>query len=120
MNKLIWAPVALLCLVGANVAAAQQVQVNRENRTIELTADSSIEVLADAVSVTVGYHNYGPTNDAAYAENMRVADQILKGWIDAGVPENQISTHSLSMERVSDNDLKETGAAESAAYASGP
>jgi len=69
-------------------------------------------VLADAVSITVGYHNYGPTNDAAYAENMRVADRILKGWIDALVPENQISTHSLSIERVSDNDLKETDAAD--------
>lgn len=112
MNKLIWALVALLCLVGADAAVAQQVQVSRENRTIELTADSSVEVLADAVSITVGYHNYGPTNDAAYAENMRIADQILKSWIDAGVPENQISTHSLSMERVSDSDLKETDAAD--------
>ena len=38
---------------------AQSVQVNQQNRTIEIAASSSLEVTADRVTITVGYHNYG-------------------------------------------------------------
>jgi hypothetical protein len=38
---------------------AQSVQVNQQNRTIEIAANSSIEIEADLVTIIVGYHNYG-------------------------------------------------------------
>ena len=47
---------ALLALV----TRAQTVEVNQQNRTIEMTAQSSIQVNADLVSIKVGYHNWGP------------------------------------------------------------
>lgn len=94
---------ALLALV----TRAQTVEVNQQNRTIEMTAQSSIQVNADLVSIKVGYHNWGPTHDAAYDENMRVAEQILKAWTDAGVSQEEISTQELSSNALSDDDLKD-------------
>lgn len=112
MHRFLLVSVFFSVLVSPRLAFAQEVQVNRENRTIELQTESSIEVQADLVTITVGYHNFGPTNDVAYADNVRVADQILKAWTSVGVPEDQISTHSLSLSRVSDSDLREMDAAD--------
>lgn len=94
---------ALVSLV--SVAEAQSVEVNRQNRTIELTVQNSVEVEADMATITVGYHNWGPTHDVAYQENMRFADQILKAWTDAGVSQKDISTQELSSDHVQDDEL---------------
>ncbi|MFZ3217956.1 MAG: SIMPL domain-containing protein [Candidatus Acidiferrales bacterium] len=99
-------------LVFPATAAAQNVQVDQQNRTIEIAATSSIEVVADRVTVTVGYHNYGPTHEAAFAQNARVAAKILKAWTDAGVPQKSISTNSLTSHFTSQDDLKDMAPAE--------
>ena len=91
---------------------AQSVQVNQRNRTIEISASSSIEVTADRVTIVVGYHNYGPTHEAAFDQNSRVAAQILKAWKDAGVPEKKIATNSLTSHLTSEDDLKDMTPAE--------
>ena len=86
---------------------AQSVQVNQQNRTIEIAASSSLEVTADRVTITVGYHNYGPTHEIAFAENARIAAAILKAWKDAGVPDQDISTNSLTSHARSEDELKD-------------
>ena len=91
---------------------AQSVQVNQQNRTIEIAASSSIEVTADRVTIVLGYHNYGPTHEAAFDQNSRVAAQILKAWKDAGVPEKKIATNSLISHLTSEDDLKDMTPAE--------
>ena len=68
MSRLPIASVILAVLVCSSVGKAQSVQVSPQNRTIEIAANSSIEVTADQVTITVGYHNYGSTHDAAFAE----------------------------------------------------
>jgi len=98
-----WMFASLFLALGAG---AQVVTVDQHNRTIELTIQSSVEVQADLVSITVGYHNWGPTHDAAYQDNMRVADQVLKAWTASGVPRNEISTQELTTNPVSDSDLQ--------------
>ena len=64
MTRFQVAGVLLAVLACSTAANAQSVQVNQQNRTIEIAANSSIEVTADRVTITVGYHNYGPTHDA--------------------------------------------------------
>jgi len=61
MSRLPIASVILAVLVCSSVGKAQSVQVSPQNRTIEIAANSSIEVTADQVTITVGYHNYGST-----------------------------------------------------------
>jgi uncharacterized protein YggE len=105
--KIHWTALGIALLLTGSALQAQSIQVDSHNRTIELTVQSSIEVEADLVSITVGYHNFSPTYDAAYADNLRVADRILKAWNDAGLPQSAVSTHSLSLASVSEEDLKE-------------
>jgi uncharacterized protein len=106
-----WA-ILIAFVLFAFATQAQTVEVNQQNRTIELTTTSSIDLNADLVSIEVGYHNWGPTHDAAYDENMRVAEAILKAWTDAGVSQKEISTQELSSNAVSAQDLKEIPPAE--------
>lgn len=104
---------ALLAVLACSTAAnAQSVQVNQQNRTIEIAANSSIEVTADRVTITVGYHNYGPTHDGTFAANARIAAQILKAWKDAGVPDKEIATNALTSHLTTEDDLRNMTPAE--------
>lgn len=98
---------AVILLVCPIVSKAQSVQVNQQNRTIEIAASSSIEVTADRVTVSAGYHNFGATHDTAYAENARIAAKILKAWEDAGIARKDISTNLLASHQTSADDLKD-------------
>jgi hypothetical protein len=88
------------------MATAQTVQVNQQNRTIEIAATSSIQVTADFVTITLGYHNYGPTHDAAFADNARIAAQILKAWTGAGLSQKEIATSALTSRFTSEIELR--------------
>ncbi len=101
-----------ILLVCPLISQAQSVQVNQQNRTIEIAADSSVQVTADRVTVTAGYHNYGPTHEAAYAENAQVAAHLLKAWRDSGVAQKDISTSVLSSHATSEDDLKDMSPSE--------
>jgi uncharacterized protein YggE len=96
----------------STIANAQTVKVDQQNRTIEISAESSIQVVADRVTITVGYRNYGPTHDEAFADNSRVADRILKSWKSAGIVEKNISTNNLSSGATSESQWKELAPAE--------
>jgi uncharacterized protein len=102
----------IILLVCPIITKAQAVQVNQQNRTIEIAATSSIQVTADRVTITVGFRNYGPTHEAAFAENARIAAQILKAWTDAGVPQKSISTSVLNSHATSEDDLKDMASAD--------
>ena len=93
-------------------AGAQTVQVNSQNRTIEVAAESSIEITADRVAITVGYRNFGATHDDAFADNARVAARILKAWQDAGVDPKTIATAELNSHPVPEDDLRTMSAAD--------
>ena len=98
---------AVVLVIFPAVTGAQSVQVNQQNRTIEIAATSSIEITADRVTITAGYHSYGPTHEAAFADNARVAAEILKAWTDAGVAQKSISTNALNSHATSEDDLKD-------------
>jgi len=107
MNKYLLSAIAVLGIGCLSGASAQEVQVNPQNRTIEIAATSSIQVTADRVTITAGYRDYGPTHDAAFAENARVAAQILKAWTDAGLAQGEISTNALTSRFVPENELRD-------------
>jgi uncharacterized protein len=107
MNKILLAASAILAIGCLTSVSAQTVQVNQQNRTIEIAATSSIQVTAARVTITAGYHNYGPTHDAAFAENARIAAHILKAWTDAGLAQKEIVTNTLTSRLVSENELRD-------------
>ena len=78
---------------------AQTIQVNRQNKTIAVTADDSATAVAEVAVVEIGYHNYATTQDGAFHENVRVAEQITKALLDAKIPRGNIETEKLRLSR---------------------
>jgi hypothetical protein len=78
---------------------AQDIQVNRQNKTIAVTADESTTADAEVAILTIGYHDYGITQEVAFQENVRTAERITKALMDAKVPKANIETDKLRLAR---------------------
>ncbi|HZU43375.1 MAG TPA: SIMPL domain-containing protein [Terriglobales bacterium] len=91
--------VVLCCASGLLPAFSQQIQVNRQNKTIAITADDSVSVDPEVAIITVGYQNYAPTKDAAYDDNVRVSNEVTKALLSRGVQKSAVETESLRLER---------------------
>jgi len=87
-------------IASAGLLFAQDIQVNRQNKTIAVTAEESTTANAEVALLTIGYRNYGVTQDAAFQENVRVAERITKALLDAKVPKANIETDKLQLSRV--------------------
>ena len=97
----------LVCLFPAFAVAAalsQDIQVNRQNKTIAVTADESTTADAEVAVLTIGYHNYAPAEDAAFRENVRAAEQIVRALLDAKVAEGNIETEKLRLGLAEENE----------------
>ena len=91
--------VVLWCTLGLLPVFGQQIIVNRQNKTIAITADDSVTVDPEVATITVGYQNYASTKDAAYEENIRVANEVTKALLNGGVPKSALETESVKLER---------------------
>jgi|SRR5580658_2780197 uncharacterized protein YggE len=94
MERKILVLVLFLC---AWTASAQDIQVNRQNKTIAVTADDSVTADAEVAVLAIGYHNYASSQDAAFHENVRAAESITKAMLDAKIPEANIETDKLTL-----------------------
>lgn len=81
-------------------ASAQEIQVNRQNKTIAVTAQESVEVSAEIAVIEVGYYNFAATKDAAYDENVKTANTISNALLNSGIPKEAIETQKLQLEHV--------------------
>lgn len=96
LRTVIW-----LCpVVLAVTSLAQDIQVNRQNKTIAVTADDSITADAEVAVLSIGYHNYAPSQDQAFRDNVRAAEQITRSLLQAKIPEANIETEKLQLSRV--------------------
>lgn len=91
---------ALLALMVGPVAWSQEIQVNRENKTIAVTTDDELVVDAELAILTVGYSNYAATSQAAFDENVSISNKISQALLDAGVPASEIETETLRVSNV--------------------
>jgi uncharacterized protein YggE len=93
---------ALTSVVVATKAPAQTIQVNKENRTVAITATDKVIVMADTASVHIGFIAYGPDNDSAYAAGSRLSNAIVKAVTSAGVPSDAIESENQNVSPVQD------------------
>jgi uncharacterized protein len=89
----------IVITAGAGALLAQDIQVNRQNKTIAVTAEESTTANAEVAVLAIGYHNYGVTQDTAFQENVRGAERITKALLDAKVPKANIETDKLQLSR---------------------
>jgi len=95
---------AFLLVCAITAVYAQEIQVNRQNKTIAVTAEESITADAEVAVLVIGYHNYAPTEEAAFQENIRASEQITKAVLGAGLSKSNIETEKLRLGRVEQDD----------------
>jgi uncharacterized protein len=86
---------ASLLVVGA--AAAQQVPVTKDNRTIQVSAIGHASAEADAATVHIGFQVYGPDSETAYARGLKASNQIAAALSQSGVPKEAIESDTQSL-----------------------
>jgi uncharacterized protein YggE len=85
--------IAVLVLVGiVGAAGAQTIQVDKNNRTIAVTASDKASAEAEVASVTVGFRVYAPDAATAYKEGSQLSNAILDALRKAGVPDKAIES----------------------------
>jgi uncharacterized protein len=91
----------VLCTAAfATTATAQIIQVNKENRTIAITATDKVTAQADTATVHIGFIVYGPDSDWAYATGSRISNGIIQALTTADVPADAIESESQSVSPV--------------------
>jgi uncharacterized protein YggE len=77
---------------GTLLACAQQIQINKENKTIAITTSDRAEALADTAVLTVGFHLFGKDQDATYADASKASNAIMAAMTSAGVVKGAIES----------------------------
>jgi uncharacterized protein YggE len=103
-----WSCLHLLLLAAAVSASAQTIQVNKDNRTIAITASDKAIVDADLAVVHVGFQVFGPDEQTTYANGSEVSNAILDALKKAGVAEKSIESESQNIAPNNDRDPKES------------
>jgi uncharacterized protein len=105
MNRFRIAALALIVAGLAVLTQAQTIQVNKENRTIAITATDKVTAIADQATLHVGFIAYGPDSNTAYANGSKVSNAIVKALTDAGVPKDTIQSENQQITPVQNYQL---------------
>jgi uncharacterized protein YggE len=93
---------AIFVLCGLFGTRAQDVQVSRTNKTIQVTGSTTLRVDPELAELRFGFKNYGATQQAAIDQNVQAANKITKALLDSGVPKEAIETETISIDRTRD------------------
>lgn len=108
-------PIAVLTLSAITLPiGAQTIQVNKDNRTIAITATDKVIAMADVATLHVGFIAYGPDSQAAYANGSRISNAIADALKKAGVPEDALESENQNVSPVQDFQVQKLTEAEKA------
>ncbi|MCU1322047.1 MAG: hypothetical protein JWM43_1696 [Acidobacteriaceae bacterium] len=109
--------IAALTLLLAALAApltSQTVPVNKDNRTIAITATDRVTATADVATLHLGFIAYGPDSQAAYAAGSRVSNAIADALTKAGVPAGSLESENQNVSPVQEYQVQKLTEAEKA------
>jgi uncharacterized protein len=87
---------ALLC---ATLATAQTIQVDKNNRTIAVTASDTATAAADLAGITIGFDTWAPDAETAYRQGSQLSNAIVDALKSAGVPDKSIESRAQNLSR---------------------
>lgn len=105
---------ASVCGLFAATAFAQQIQINKDNRTIAITASDTANAMADTATVHVGFVAYAPDADAAYAKGSKTSNAIVGALTAKGIAKTDIQSESQSVAETQQYELEKLPPAEQA------
>lgn len=86
--------------VAALPSYAQQIVVNKDNRTVAVTTSAEATADADMVTVQIGFLVYGPDQESAYATGSKTSNAIAGALKAAGVPPDAVQSESQNLAAV--------------------
>jgi hypothetical protein len=95
----------VFALTSASIEA-QGVDVSASNKAVDVTVTEKIQVDPDIARITLGVQSFGATHETAFQENVRVADDVVKALLAAGLKKEDIETHKVSLDTQDADDLK--------------
>ncbi|HEY1742090.1 MAG TPA: SIMPL domain-containing protein [Granulicella sp.] len=90
----------------AQTAENPAIQINKDNRTISISATDHAEADPDVADLHVGFTVYGPTLQEAYKAASDSSNGITKAMLDAGATRSEIQSQSQRVSRLSDYEIK--------------
>lgn len=105
MNSIRMSVFAVMFTVLPIVSSGQTIQVNKENRTIAITATDKVTAIADQATLHIGFIAYGPDSNTAYANGSKVSNAIVKALTAAGVAKETIQSESQQLQPVQNYQL---------------
>jgi uncharacterized protein YggE len=112
--KILGLGVVVLAGVISQVAVgqvAQTLNINRDNRSITVTASDTAFAMADQAMVHIGYQAYGEDETAAYAEGSKRSNAIADALKAAHVPDEAVESEDQQLQPLNDYELKNQPAA---------
>lgn len=91
---------------------AQSIQVNKENRTISITATERVSTMADVAVVHVGFIVYGRDKDSAYNAGTQTSGAIIKALGGAGISADAIESDNQALAPVQNFQVERLSPAE--------
>src|SRR5271154_1243953 len=85
---------------------AQQIEVNKNNRTIAVTATDKATVDAEVATVHIGFQVYAADSKSAYALGSKTSNAIVDALKKVGVESSAIQSDSQSVEPVQPFELQ--------------
>jgi uncharacterized protein YggE len=95
---------ALIVTASLQPLVAQTIQVNKENKTIAITATDSAETEADTADITIGFTAYGTDEQKTYADSSVTSNRIIAALTSAGIPRDHIHSISQNLSRIDTED----------------
>jgi uncharacterized protein len=93
----------------ATAVFSQEIQVNRQNKTVEVGVKITISAEAEIADVTIGCLTYGDSHNETYNDNLRSADKVLKAILAFGVPKENISSTRIELSETDSDERDNKG-----------
>jgi uncharacterized protein YggE len=90
----------LFLAILSTLTSAQNIQVNRDNKTIYVTAQGEAHADAEIVTLTLGYHAWGKEKDALYDTTATVSQQVADALYRSGLKKELVRTGKVSLGHV--------------------
>lgn len=110
MKFVVWRNAAAIVVMAGllGFAKAQTITVDRNNRTIAVTASEKATTDADLAVVHIGFQVFGPDESSTYAEGSRISNAIVAALKKAGVPDKAIESENQNLQRNPFHDPQES------------
>src|SRR6187402_3962967 len=106
--KKVWLAAAFagVVSVAAQAQVAQTLGINKDIRSITVTATDSAFAMGDQAVINIGYQAYGEDEQSAYAEGSRRSNAITEALSAAHVPAEAIESQDQQLQPLNEFELK--------------